>query len=84
MNASHWIVECSCHLRANGLMCVTDIFRKTLENPGKVIARFNFNIATVLSSITPSNIIAGSKTCGVFPYNPSAISVLQELRSQTR
>ncbi len=48
------------------------------KHPGKVIARFNFNMLfsqAWLKSLIPSNIIAGFKTSGIFPYNPSAISI---------
>jgi len=40
--------------------------------PGKVITRLNFNklfSQAWLKSLIPSNIVAGFKTCKVFPYN---------------
>ena len=43
-----------------------------------MITRFNFNMLfsqAWLKSLIPCNIIAGFKTCGVYPYNLSAISV---------
>ena len=48
------------------------------KNPGKVITKFNFN--SVLSkawfqSLTPANLIARFKTCGVYPLNRTAIIV---------
>jgi len=48
------------------------------KHPGKVITRFNFNMLfsqAWLKSLIPSNIIAGFKTSGIFPYNPSSISI---------
>lgn len=48
------------------------------NNPGKVITKFNFNMLfskAWLKSLTPANIIAGFKTCGIYPYDSTAISV---------
>ena len=60
----------------------TEIYHRYFhKNPGKVITRFNFNMLfsqAWLKSLIPSNIIAGFKTCGVYPYDPSAISVPEE------
>ena len=60
---SKWTEICHCYFQ---------------KHPGKVITRFNFNMLfsqAWLKSLIPCNIIAGFKTCGVYPYNPSAISV---------
>ena len=46
------------------------------SNPGKVINKFNFNSLfskAWLSAVTPANVISGFKTCGVYPFNSSAI-----------
>jgi len=72
MNCSHWIVVFLSLLRANGQKYAIIIFKSIPE----VITRFNFNrlfYQAWLKSLIPSNIIAGFKTCGVFPYNPSPI-----------
>ncbi len=48
------------------------------SNPGKVVTKFNFNSLfsqAWLKAVSPSNVIAGFKTCGVHPFNPSAIKV---------
>ena len=48
------------------------------KNPGKVITKFNFNelfSEAWLKSLIPANIIAGFRKCGVYPYNPAAISI---------
>lgn len=45
------------------------------KNPGKVITKFNFNMLFSQEALVPANIIAGFKKCGVYPYNPAAISV---------
>ena len=31
-----------------------------------------------MKAIIPINIIAGFRTCGVYPFNPAAISIVQE------
>ena len=59
---SHW--SCVCH----------DFLQK---NPGKVLTKFNFNSLfskAWLSAVVPSNIIAGFKTCGVQPFDRSAVN----------
>ena len=46
------------------------------SNPGKVINKFNFNSLfskAWLSAVTPANLISGFKTCGIYPFNSSAI-----------
>ena len=50
------------------------------SNPGhgQVITKFNFNGLFAKAwgaALTPANLIAGFKTCGVYPYNRSAITV---------
>ena len=49
------------------------------KNPGKVINKYNFNLLfseAWLRAVIPSNIISGFRTCGVYPFNPSAVSVV--------
>ena len=51
------------------------------KNPGKVINKFNFNLLfsqAWLKALIPANIVAGFRTCGVYPFNPAAISVPEE------
>ena len=53
----------------------------TQKNPGKVITKFNFNqlfSEAWLHAIVPSNIIPGFRTCGVYPFNPGAVSVTDD------
>ena len=48
------------------------------KNPGKVITKFNFNklfSEAWLKYLIPANIIAGFRKCGVYSYNPTAISI---------
>jgi len=48
------------------------------ENPGKVIMKIHFSALFSQAwarAISPSNIIAGFQTCGVYPFNPAAIKV---------
>ena len=54
------------------------------KNPGKVINKFNFNLLfsqAWLKALIPANIVAGFRTCGVYPFNPAAISVPEEPES---
>ena len=47
-------------------------------NPGKIITKFNFTSLfskAWLQAVTPGNVMAGFKTCGVYPFNPKAIQV---------
>ena len=63
-------------LKAHWTTVCHDIFQK---NPGKVVTKFNFNFLfskAWFQALTPANLIAGFKTCGVYPLNRSAISVL--------
>ena len=49
-----------------------------LKNPGKVITKFNFSYLfskAWFQALTPVNLIARFKTCGVYPLNRSAIIV---------
>ena len=48
------------------------------KHPGKVITQFQFS--TLFSeawgkAVSPCNIIAGFRTCGVFPFSPEAIKI---------
>jgi len=46
------------------------------RNPGRVITKFNFNSLfskVWLQSVIPANVIAGFKSCGVYPFNSAAI-----------
>jgi len=57
----------------------------TFYNPGQVIIKFNFNSLFVkawIAAITPANLIAGFKSCGIYPLNRSAI-VIPGKRSTT-
>ena len=48
------------------------------KNPGNVITRFQFSALfseAWARALCPSNIIAGFRTCGVFPFNSDAIKV---------
>ena len=48
-------------------------------NPGKIITNFNFvRLLTKAwtQSVTPANLVAGFKSCGVYPLDSSAIQVL--------
>ena len=56
-------------------------------NPGKVITKFNFvGLFTKAwsRSVTPANIIAGFKTCGIYPLDSSAIIVPQSKSDEIR
>jgi len=47
-------------------------------NPGQVITKFNFVSLFVEAwskAVTPSNLISGFRTCGIYPVNASAIPV---------
>ena len=59
---AHWSQVCHAYLQ---------------QNPRRFITRFQFS--TLFSqawgaAVSPANIIAGFRTCGVYPFNPSAIS----------
>ena len=46
------------------------------DHPSQVISKLNFCSVfhgAWINSVTPANILAGFKKCGVFPFNPSAI-----------
>ena len=48
------------------------------SNPEKVVTKFNFNSLfsqAWLQSVTPANVIARFKTCGMYPLNRSPIKV---------
>ena len=50
-----------------------DYFQK---NPGKIITKFNFNelfSQAWLKSLVPANLIAGFKTCGIYPLHRKAL-----------
>ena len=60
---THWSHVCHAYLQ---------------QNPGRLITRFQFS--TLFSqawsaAVSPANVIAGFRTCGVYPFNPSAICV---------
>ena len=68
---SHWSAVCH------------DFIQK---NPAKAIAKFNFNLLfwqAWLRALTPSNLIAGFKTCGVYPLDPLALNVSIEGNEDT-
>jgi len=47
------------------------------QNPGKVVTKFNFNSLfskAWLSAVVPANIVAGFRTCGVYPFSSSAVN----------
>ena len=53
-------------------------------NPRKIINNFNFvSLFTKawMQAVTPANIAAGFKTCGVYPLDPSAIRVVHSIES---
>ena len=59
---AHWSHACHAYLQ---------------QNPGRVITRFQFSSLfsqAWSAAVSPANIIAGFRTCGVYPFNPSAIS----------
>ncbi len=63
------------HLKTHWTTVCHNYFQKT---PEKVITKFNFNFLfskAWLQALTPANLIAGFKTCGIFPLNPSAITI---------
>ncbi len=48
-------------------------------NPGKVITKLNFNLVfkpAWESAATPANLVNGFKKCGIYPFDPSAISIV--------
>ena len=60
---SHWSNVCHTYLQ---------------QNPGRIMNRFQFSALFSKAwgtAVSPSNIIAGFRRCGVYPFNPSAISV---------
>ena len=60
---SHWANVCHSYLQ---------------QNPGRVITRFQFSALFSQAwslAVTPANITAGFRTCGVYPFNPAAISI---------
>ena len=49
-------------------------------NPGKIITKFNFTALfsrAWLQAVTPGNVIAGFKTCGVYTFNPKQLRCLK-------
>ena len=59
---AHWSRVCHAYLQ---------------QNPGRVITRFQFSSLFSQAwgaAVSPANIIAGFRTCGIYPFNPSAIS----------
>ena len=60
---SHWSNVCHIYLQ---------------QNPGRIITRFQFSALFTKAwsmAVSPSNIIAGFRTCRVYPFNPLAIRV---------
>ena len=60
---SHWSNVCHTYLQ---------------QHPGRVVTRFQFSALFSKAwsmAVSPVNIIAGFRTCGVYPYNPLAIRV---------
>ena len=58
-----------------------DYFQK---NPGKIITKFNFNelfSQAWLKSLVPANLIAGFKTCGIYPLNRKALRAVPTCNS---
>ena len=56
------------------------------SNPGMVITKFNFNALfskAWVNAVTPANVIAGFKTCGVYPFNRSAIKVQESKKDDS-
>ena len=50
-------------------------------NPGKIITKFNFTALfsrAWIKAVTLGNVIAGFKTCRVYPFNPKAIEVSKD------
>ena len=50
-------------------------------NPGKIITKFNFTAPfsrAWVQAVTPGNVIAGIKTCGVYPFNPKEVDVSKD------
>ena len=59
---AHWSHVCHAYLQ---------------QNSGRIITRFQFSSLfsqAWSAAVSPANIIAGFRTCGVYPFNPSAIS----------
>ncbi len=47
------------------------------QNPGKVVTKFNVNslfCKAWLSTVVPANIVAGFRTCGVYPFSRSTVN----------
>ena len=48
------------------------------SNPGEVVTKFSLNTLFAkawILSLTPANLIAGFRTCGIYPFNRSAIKI---------
>ena len=47
------------------------------NNPGRIIIRFQFSglFSQGGVAVSPANVSSGFSTCGIYPFNPSAISV---------
>ena len=49
------------------------------KHPGKAISKFNFNklfSQAWLKSLIPANLIAGFKTCGIYPFDRNAVKAV--------
>ena len=63
-------------LKSHWKMVCHNFFQK---NPGKIITKFNFNglfSQAWLQSLVPANVIAGFKTCGIYPLNREALKAV--------
>ena len=52
-------------------------------HPGMVISKLNFSklfAEAWLRAVTPANIIAGFRKCGIYPFNRNAIPILEEVQ----
>ena len=78
-NATHEAQPLDCAvfspLKAQWQKVVHDFIQ---SNPGKVITKFNFNALFAkawIASLTPANLMAGFRTCGIYPFNRLAINI---------
>ena len=58
---AHWQDVCHCYLQSH---------------PGKVITKYQFSqlfSEAWLKAMNPANIISGFRSCGIFPFNPTAV-----------
>ena len=82
-HTSHWLQPCDRTL----FKPLKDKYREVAQDltsaySGIVVDRANFTglFATARErAVTPANIISGFKSCGIFPFNPNAVSSLAYL-----